>query len=311
MIPIITLEIHVQGKAPLDLGANPGSALRGALYSTLRLMYDTGQSVSSRKQKDENPVAWLLALEDRETSGGKDVPRPMAVRPPLSPPAEYLSFGLTFYGNGQEYIPMVLSAVHAMGLSGVGRGRQRFDILRVEQVIDLNGKTIPLLENNYVHLDRLCPPPMTEDYRQAATLLAGKPLIVDFLTPARIVCEGHLCRHPHFRPWFQRLLERARQIGELYTSSPPWIPFRDLLAAADEVRVADDRTRWIELRSGSRRQGKMLPASGFAGAVTYTNLAPALLPWVLLGQGLQVGKNTIKGNGWYRIQQHFAPSTGF
>ena len=58
---------------------------------------------------------------------------------------------------------MVLSAVHAMGLSGIGRGRQRFDVLRVEQVIDLSGKTIPLLENNRVHLDRLCPPPTTED----------------------------------------------------------------------------------------------------------------------------------------------------
>ncbi|GIV81765.1 MAG: hypothetical protein KatS3mg051_1119 [Anaerolineae bacterium] len=91
-------------------------------------MYNTGQPVSSRTQSYQNPVAWLLALEDHETSGGKDVPRPVAVRPPLSPPAEQLSFGLTFYGHGQEYIPQVLSAAHAMSARGVGRGR--FEIIR-------------------------------------------------------------------------------------------------------------------------------------------------------------------------------------
>lgn len=304
MIPIITLNIHVQSPAPLDLGVNAGSALRGALYETLRILYDTGQPVSSRAAPYENPVGWLLALEDSQTSGGKDVPRPLAVRPPLSAPAERLSFGLTFYGRGQEYIPLVLSAVHTMGTRGLGRGRQHFAVLDIEQVNDLDGTTISLLENQHVYLDRLCAPPTAEAYQRAAASLVGQPLTVDFLTPTRIINQGHLCKRPSFRPWFQRLLERARQIGELYTSSPPWIPFADLLTAADEVRIADDQTRWVELRSGSRRQGKVLPTSGFAGRVTYTHLSPVLLPWILLGQGLQVGKNTIKGSGWYCVRPH-------
>lgn len=304
MIPITTLEIHIQASAPIDLGANPGSALRGALYTALRRMYDSGTSVTSRDQDGANPVVWLLALEDRRTSGGKDVPRPIAVRPPLSAPAEHLCFGLAFYGRGRDYIPMVLSAVSAMGSLGVGRGRQRFEVMRVDQVSDLNGTTTMLVDRAHSRapLDTLLPPPTAEDYQQAALSLVDKPLTVHFLSPTRIVHQGRLCRRPTFRPWFQRLLERARQIGALYTAAPPWIPFGELLAAAEAVRVVDDHTRWIELRSGSRRQEKVLPASGFAGQVTYAGLAPALLPWVLLGQGLQVGKHTVKGNGWYRVE---------
>jgi len=301
MIPITVLEIHIEAVAPIDLGANPGSALRGALYDTLRLLYDTGTDVTSHTQADANPVAWLLALEDRETSGGKDVPRPIAVRPPLTAPARQLSFSLAFYGRGHDQIPMVLAAVYAMGNTGVGRGRHRFTVTRVDQVLDLSGDVIPLIDHMRTQLHDLVPPPSADDYERAAARLIGKPLTVDFLSPTRIVDGGHLCRRPELRPWFQRLLERARQIGELYTSAPPWIAFGDLLAAAEDVRIVEDHTRWVELRSGSTRQDKVLPVSGFVGQVTYTQPAPALLPWVLLGQSLQVGKNTVKGNGWYRV----------
>ena len=111
MIPVTLLNVHIAAPTPIDLGANPGSSLRGALYGALRAMYDTGAAVSSRADVEDNPVRWLLALEDSDTSGGKDVPRPMAIRPPLGGPAVHLTFGLCFYGRGREQIPLVLTAL--------------------------------------------------------------------------------------------------------------------------------------------------------------------------------------------------------
>jgi hypothetical protein len=301
MIPLTLLDVHVSAPHPLDFGANPGSSIRGALYESLRAMYDTGAAVHSRDDAEENPVAWLLRLEDENTSGGKDVPRPIAIRPPLTPPAHRMTFGLSLYGMGQDHINLVLSALSAMQTVGVGRGRQSFTLERIDTVDPLTYQPLPLLDGGGQMLGQWQPAPGNDAYHGLAAMLRPDSLTVQFLTPTRIVQNGHLCHEPVFKPWFQRLLERIRMISEVYTDDSVWIPFAELLADAENIAIAQDNTRWIEAWSGSRRDGQMRPTSGFAGAVRYTGDLSRLLPWLILGQALQVGKNTVKGCGWYRL----------
>jgi hypothetical protein len=301
MIPLTLLDVHVSAPYQLDFGANPGSSIRGALYEALRAMYDTGVAVRSRDEAEENPVAWLLRLEDENTSGGKDVPRPIAIRPPLTPPAQQMVFGLSLYGMGQAHINLVLSALSAMQTVGVGRGRQSFKLEWIDTVDPLTYQPLPLLDGGGQMLGQLRPAPSSDAYQGLAAMLRPDSVTVQFLTPTRIVQDGHLCHAPVFKPWFQRLLERIRTISEVYTDDPVWIPFADLLADAEHIEMAQNGTRWVEAWSGSRRDGKMRPTSGFAGAVRYTGDLSRLLPWLILGQALQVGKNTVKGCGWYRL----------
>ncbi|MBN1310267.1 MAG: CRISPR system precrRNA processing endoribonuclease RAMP protein Cas6 [Anaerolineae bacterium] len=301
MIPVTLLEFHLHAAGGLDLGANPGSSLRGALYEALRAMYDTGEAVHSRDDAEINPVVWLLRLEDEDGTGGKNVPRPIAVRPPPASEGERLSFGISFYGRGRDYIPLVISAVGAMQGLGVGRGRGRFTLLGIDTLDPLTFIPTPLIDGLGRQVGTLPEPPGPDAYTTHASDLGPSHLTVTFVTPTRIVQKGHLCHQPTFRPWFQRLLERTRQIGELYTGNPPWIPFRELLDAAGGVEIDQDATRWIEMKSGSRRDGTLKPTSGFVGQVSYRGKLAALLPWVVLGQALQVGKNTIKGCGWYKV----------
>ncbi len=298
MIPFIMLHFQLQTDYPLDFGANPGSSIRGALYEALRVMYDTQQSVHSRHDGEENPVAWLMRLEDEAISGSKDVPRPLAIRPPL---ANQQDFGLTFYGSAQQYLSLVLSAVAAMQQIGLGRGRQHFQVQAVDTVEILQGRHHPLLNAHGQSVGQVISAPSPETYYDFAKLLHPERLTIQFLTPTRIIQQGQLCHAPIFRVWFQRLLERTRLISELYTETPVWIPFRDLLAQAEQVRIVQNDTTWSESWSGSRRDGWMKPTSGFMGIVRYEGRIAELLPWLLLGQALQVGKNTMKGCGWYQI----------
>jgi len=302
MIPLTLLDVHLSAPYPLDFGANPGSSIRGALYEALRAMYDTGTAVRSRERADDNPVAWLLRLEDNATSGGKDVPRPIAIRPPLPPIDRETSFGVSLYGRGQEQLPMVLSALSAMQRIGLGRGRGRFTLERVDVLDPLTYQAAPLLDGRGQMLGPLPAPPDAEAYVKLADRLRPDRVTVDFLTPTRIVEHEKLVHTPQFAPWFQRLLERIRLISEVYTPEPVWVPFKDLLAVAERVTLIEDRTRWIEMWSGSRRDGAMRPTSGFTGRATYTGNLTPLLPWLLLGQALQVGKNAVKGCGWYRLR---------
>ena len=75
---------------------------------------------------------------------------------------------------------------------------------------------------------------------------------------------------------------------------------QSLQALADRVRLLDAQTEWVEVWSGSSRTGRETPLSGFVGRASYT--APLetwrpLLPWLLWGPVVQVGKDVVKGNG--------------
>lgn len=304
MIPTTILEFHAVSDYPFDLGQAPGSSIRGALYGALNRMYENNEPIYSRNDMDRNLITWLLRLEDEQTSGGKDVPRPIAVRPPLDIDNKQseMSFALSFYGKARETIHPVLTAVWSgMGGLGIGKRRQTFQVDSITTVDPLTGQHNLLLDDAGNQIGELPAPPSAETYQRLATLLNAEQLNVEFLTPTRIVHHDQLCHTPIFRAWFQRLLERVRTISEVYTDEPLWIPFRDLLTIADNVSLVSDQTRWHEAWSGSRRDGMVKPVSGFVGQVQYAGDFRQLLPYLLLGQALQVGKNTIKGCGWYRI----------
>jgi CRISPR-associated endoribonuclease Cas6 len=306
MIPLLLLDFTLEAEdgAPLDLGANPGASLRGALYEALAAMYDTGEPVHSRHDADTNPVAWLLRLEDDEKTGGKDAPRPLALRPPPTLNAVQHTFTIALYGRGCDLTPMILSAADAMGGVGIGRGRQKTWLVAVNLRDPLTGQLTPLIDRQGKQIATLPLPTSPEVYTRFAALLASDSLTVRFITPTRIVAKGELCRQPTLRPWTQRLLERIRTMSELY-ADPVWIPFNDLLTAADHVVLVKDETRWQELWSHSRMDGMYKPLSGFVGTAHYSGDVSALLPYLLVGQALQVGKNTIKGCGWYEIAYHW------
>ena len=69
----------------------------------------------------------------------------------------------------------------------------------------------------------------------------------------------------------------------------------------DGMVVGPETADWVEAWSASRRDRMMRPTSGFVGSIEYSGLFADLLPYLILGQALQVGKNTIKGCGWYQL----------
>lgn len=298
MIPVNILMFDINPEPGFDLGRAPGSSLRGALYAALRTMYDNNQPVS-RDDYDNNPIGWLLRLEDEESSGGKDVPRPIAIRPTLATAPN--TFGLALYGKAREAIPLIVSAIPTMGRIGVGNRRRTFELKGVRSLDPLTGRSQSLISGSSKSSSQLPDVPDSKAYQKLAQMMKSDTLIVHFQTPARIIQKGKLCHQPIFRPWFQRLLERMRLISEVYLEEPLWIPFRDLLHDADQVQVVENETRWHESWSGSRRDGRTKPLGGFVGMARYEGPLQELLPYILLGQSLQVGKNTIKGCGWYDV----------
>jgi hypothetical protein len=122
------------------------------------------------------------------------------------------------------------------------------------------------------------------------------------LTPVRIVEDGRLLK-PHafcFRPFLQRLLDRLESLSRDFSDSRLEVDFAGLVEAAEGVRVVDNGLRWEEVYSFSTRQRRGTPISGLLGTVTLEaeDWSPFLV-WLTWGQFTHVGKDAVKGNGWY------------
>ena len=65
--------------------------------------------------------------------------------------------------------------------------------------------------------------------------------------------------------------------------------------------MADERTRWVDVVSYSSRTRQRTPIGGLVGAVTLEGDLADLRELLVWGSLIHVGKNAVKGDGWYTI----------
>jgi CRISPR-associated endoribonuclease Cas6 len=75
----------------------------------------------------------------------------------------------------------------------------------------------------------------------------------------------------------------------------------DWLDLADSIRCRHDQTSWLELKSYSNRQKRSTPIGGLVGSATFEGNLMPFLDLLVLGELIHVGKNVVKGDGWYKI----------
>jgi len=329
------LRFILKAETPLELPLYKGSALRGALFSALKAHYCPAPSAPDPLHSTLCPVCWLMAREDPHAERGKDVPRPYTIKPPLRPwtrlePGEEFAFGITLFAQAIGLFPYLLLAVPEMGRMGIGQRlpengfrRGEFSLQRAETVNLLTGETQTIFQAGSTVVRAPEQPVTPAQVQEAADYLAarlrenGGLLTITFLTPTRIIYSERLVHRPFFSPLFQRLLERLEALMRAYGGGAPpdaragathEAPLRAmdelplLLPLADRVRLVEDETRWVEVKSYSRRQDRTTPVSGFVGRATFQAAEwDGLLPPLVWGQVTHVGKNAVKGDGWYRL----------
>jgi hypothetical protein len=125
---------------------------------------------------------------------------------------------------------------------------------------------------------------------------------VRLLTPTRLIEDGHLVRVFSLEAMLRRILRRLSDLqAELY-AAPLDLDFAAILAAGAEAKVRDDGTHWVEAVSHSNRTGRSSPIGGLVGTVTIVGAFKKILPWLLWGEVIGVGKDVTKGNGWLRVE---------
>jgi len=317
------LWFQVEATDYVSLGRHAGQRLRGALFATLR-RHECGSLNPDGQHKRECPVCWLMATEDAASARGKDVPRPYTVEPPshlhgdgnesgFYRPGERFSFGITLFGRALDLVAYVIVGLNRVGqqegigtvLAENGDRRGHFNIRRIEMldegekpraiVYDGSGRArIQRFAVDATAIGERCQSLMGE--------IENGRLTIRFLTPTRIVDQGQLVHVPLFGPLFRRLSERLEALAGEYGNCRPQWDIARLLEAADRVQLIADHTHWSEVRSYSRRLRRETPLSGYLGEATYLSSEwPVLLPYLVWGENIHVGKSATRGCGWYRI----------
>jgi len=297
----------------LILEGQAGSALRGALYNVLSDNFCTAPDGPHADGHAENcPVCWLLALENPDNPRGRNLPRPITIRPPhpgIYKQNQTFQFGITLIGTAQNLFPYVARAVARMGKAGVGRGRHqgkgRFALEAIHEVNPLIDASRRLLDVKTIRQPTLH---VTAQRIQEQVPPKADTITIELLTPIRLTARKQLVKRPDPDIFMSRLVERCQQLVLHYAQpstsadSGTWQQaYQQLTAQAASWTLAYNETRWVEVFSGSRRHGRSTPISGLVGRFRWEGDISMAYAWLLWGQSLHVGKDAVKGNGCYKV----------
>jgi len=283
------------------------------------------------------PVARLVSTLAPGHPRGENRPRPYTIQPPLPGsghpvdhrnghvnfryrPGETLTFGLTLYADAMALFPYVVLATRAFEEGGLGRrvqqpdGRWRRGMLTLREITAEN----PLSRERQAvlrcgeHQIQVPDIPITHQQIAAAARTSGPAVthqaparaVLQFLTPTRLIRGEHLVKPETFifRPFLHRLITRLEDLSREFSDTPLALDVPTLLDAAGRVQVVDNRLSWVEVSSYSTRRHASAPTSGLVGTVVLQSAdwAP-FWTWLLWGQFVHVGKDAVKGNGWYTV----------
>lgn len=323
-----TFTAHFRIVDPLRLPPYPGSTLHGAFGRSLRqVRYGMRETCPTCRVRSEcrhlNLCAYFAespcdhpfikpAHDSLYERMQRDVyPQPLIFTLPKGgdyQPGESMAIPFTLLGRAIPLFPFVACALALMGERGLGMGRGR---MLLETI---TGEFPPIPTGENIVYDgtssTIDGPTRSAEVRRFSRSLLESPnpgpdisvrrIRVAFLTPFRYKSNGRLGEELTFEVFIRSLLRRLTLLS-VHSPLDFAVDYGELLALARGVKVEESRLTWFEFPRFSGRQKEWLNLGGFTGSIIFGGEITPFVPFIQMGEFLNVGKAASFGHGNYSV----------
>lgn len=292
--------VTLQALERLDLPAYLGSTLRGAFGIVFRRLCCPARDLEPCPVPATCPYHLVFETAPPPDADAlrthDEIPRPFVIAPPPAAAASYrvgsdIVFDLSLIGRAREFFPHFVVTFREM--DRIGRGRRAVALTRIDAVDPLGGELCLAYDasENIVQ-----PTPFAASLADCAKLSCPADRVrLTFVTQTRLTHEARIVRRPEFHVVVRRMLGRLSSLARFHGKGALDVDFRGLIAAAERVRLVDNRTAWTAWARYSGRQGRRMEWEGIVGSATYEGDLAPFWPYLVFGQWTHVGKGATFG----------------
>jgi len=300
----------------ISLPRYKGSAFRGAFGAVFRRVVCAQPDLECGDclLKPSCPYSYVFETSpprnSRMLKKYNSVPRPFILEPPDDRCDGYeagqtFDVGLVLLGRALDMLPYFVLVFKELGHVGIGRRidgtRGKFALEEISAVNDITGSSRVVYRPGNNSVGPLEPSVTPHELTEATCRLPERSIAVRFLTMTRLKYSRQLTDVPHFHIIIRNLLRRASTIAYFHHGNMLHWDFRGLVRKAQDVRLTQNRTRWVDWERFSRRQSTRMKLGGIVGEAVYEGPLKPFLPLLVLGRYVHVGKNVTFGLGKYEL----------
>jgi len=313
---------------------NKGNMLRGGFGHAFRRLCCVPQCRDTRSCPLAASCPYKAVFEPSPPPGAEslsknqDIPRPFVFRAPQTrqtrfEKSEPFEFDVVLIGRAVDFLPYFVLSFRELAVEGLGLNRAKCNLERVEQIkLGSNGASArdcgTVVYSTEDQLFRATEVTSAEDWINAclhdsSACEGGRTVdrvAIRFVTPTYLRADGDIIRRPEFHHVFKRLRDRINALNTFFGAGPLDADFSELGRRAEDVRTVSCDVKWIERFRLSSKTRQRHELSGFIGEATYEGSLTELLPWLLLGELVHVGKHAAWGNGWYEVDENAGLKAG-
>ena len=210
---------------------------------------------------------------------------------------DLLRFNLILFGNAIVYFNQYLQAFFALGSEGIGKEHAGYRIVSVT-----NTRNQPLFIDGAVYMANYQIQTLGEyaDYRIRRMNGTGCQNRLVFHTPAALKFQGEFLEEYRTEAIWNAVLRRIYML-ECLEEITENVYTMEELKALELPGTAWQEAHHVSVRRYSSTQGRKVVLNGIKGYIQLETIPEQMLPWLLAGELIHIGKNTSFGFGRYSV----------
>ncbi|AGB40922.1 hypothetical protein Halha_0961 [Halobacteroides halobius DSM 5150] len=313
-LEIMSLKFTLVAEDTIKLPQHPGSTFRGAFGHGLREIACNIEETKCKECDLKSSCAYSLLFNPflvgkekfRNSKRFKDKPRPFVFKPltnrkEVFREGEQIEFKLNLFGYLDRFLPYIIKAWKYLENQGIGIGRGKFVLSEVWNLNQVAGKQERVYSKDF-GFNQMTEAKITkEDVKQFQNIFTSNSICLKLVTPTLLKYKGEFVDKIEFHTLMRNLFRRLTSLSLFYGEEQLDIDFGSYLDQAEEIELVKDNTSWQSWERYSNRQNKRIKMKGLVGEVEYKGNLEKFLSYLILGQYVNVGKNTVFGLGNYKL----------